>query len=204
MTADGVCSFGDARQKLRYLRGRLGDGELRCAAPRGQTSFVSAEVEQNLRPGRDAAVFGVTLASNTSLGSEAQREVEEGDIYRVLAGRQILKLNAYRGLQVIDLRDVEQPRIVGRLRISGTPVEMYVVGERAFVLIENWQGYYGRPHAGLEDLEQRHGALLLAVDLSDPSAPRRRGRAARAPRSRRRARRSRERRRGGSPACARG
>ena len=105
----------------------------------------------------------------TSLDPGDERTVEEGDIYRVLAGSLILNLNAYRGLQIIDFSDAENPEIIGRLQVTGTPVELYVIGDWAFVLLNNWRGYYGR--RGDVALETREGGLVLSVDLSDPNDP---------------------------------
>ena len=96
--------------------------------------------------------------------------MEEGDIYRVLAGSDlILNLNAYRGLQIIDFSDVANPKIIGDLRVSGTPVEMYSVGDRVYVLMNNWRGYWG----SREDVavDTFHGGIVLAIDVSDRTNP---------------------------------
>jgi hypothetical protein len=134
----------------------------------GQSAFVSAPDEAltlPLSPG-DPRMFA--MAEDTTSAPQ-QQVVEEGDIYRVLPGGRILNLNAYRGLQVIDVNDVDRPRIIGGLRVSGSPVELYVVGTTAFVLLNNWRAYYG----SRDDIEVRahDGGLVLAVDLGDPTAP---------------------------------
>ncbi|WP_428262477.1 beta-propeller domain-containing protein [Haliangium sp.] len=98
-----------------------------------------------------------------------ERTVEEGDIYRVLGDGHLLNLNAYRGLQVVDLSDVSAPAIVGRLQVTGSPVEMYAVGDRAIVLLNNWRGYYGqRDDVAVDTVD---GGLVMLVDISDPNAP---------------------------------
>ena len=96
------------------------------------------------------------------------RTVEEGDIYRVLSDNLLLNFNSFRGLQVIDISEVRQPEIIGRLGVSATPVEMYVVGDFAYLLLNHWQTYYGRD--GLQ-VEPWQGGLVLVVDLSDPRNP---------------------------------
>ncbi len=132
------------------------------------TDFVSADEGQAVAfEGPVPELDDAALTSNDSGAGE--RSVEEGDIYRVLADGYILNLNAYRGLQVIDVGDVADPEIVGRVRISGTPVEMYVAGDRAFVLLNDWRGYYGSRYE--EALETRHGGLVLSVDLRDRERP---------------------------------
>jgi hypothetical protein len=133
-----------------------------------QGEFVSAEGaagDQRSGAGRNAAED-----STASEGSKASgRTVEEGDIYRVLEGGLLLNLNPYRGLQVVDLHDVSKPKVTGRLREAGSPVEMYVVGKRAIVLLNNWTGYYGaRSDVAVK---QASGGLVLNVDLSNPAQP---------------------------------
>ena len=52
---------------------------------------------------------------------------------------------------------------------------MYVVGERAYVLLNNWYGYYGsRTDVAVEAYQ---GGLVLAIDISDPANPAVTGRA---------------------------
>ncbi|MDH5492716.1 MAG: beta-propeller domain-containing protein, partial [Myxococcales bacterium] len=81
----------------------------------------------------------------------------------------MLNLNSYRGLQVIDLADLDRPQIVGRMPVVGTPVEMYLDGDRAVLLLNSYSGYYG----GLvgAPAEAVHGGLVLLVDVSTPDAP---------------------------------
>jgi hypothetical protein len=139
--------------------------------PEGATDFVSADGRngQESEENADETASGMAEDSDGSGGGE--RTVEEGDIYRVLGDSLILNLNAYRGLQIIDFSDVENPEIVGRLQISGTPVELYAVGDRAYVLMNNWRGYYGSRYGSTT--ETRQGGVVLSVDISDPTNPRR-------------------------------
>ncbi|MBI4817338.1 MAG: beta-propeller domain-containing protein [Deltaproteobacteria bacterium] len=140
----------------------------------GQTDFVSADgvagqTSQNRNRGEDLA--GAPAANDSN-----DRTVEEGDIYRVSAtAGQILNLNSYRGLQVIDVNDPATPRVIGRLAIAGTPVEMYQVGTRVYVLLNNWRGYYGT--RGDVRPETFEGGVVVAVDVSDPRHPVETGRA---------------------------
>ena len=147
-----------------------GGGETPDGPPTGSTSFVSADGqngEQSQNRGDNDFDAGAPEADEGAGGDE--RTVEEGDIYRVLGNGLILNLNSYRGLQVIDITDPTSPSIVGRLGVTGSPVEMYVVGETAYVLLNNWEGYYGS-RADVR-VERQTGGLVLAVDLSDPTAP---------------------------------
>jgi hypothetical protein len=174
-TFDGECDVRD----ILGVRGRIFGGAAHCGrnppAGSGAGAFVSAPESSSGWIGSGDPRMAYALDTTSSPPAE-ERVVEEGDIYRVLGGGRILNLNAYRGLQVIDVADVAEPRIVGRLAVSGSPVELYVVGDTAFVLLNYWQGYYGRR----EDvaLASHDGAVVLAVDVSDPAAPVVRDRAA--------------------------
>ncbi|MCP4736134.1 MAG: hypothetical protein GY873_18275, partial [Bosea sp.] len=143
--------------------------------PTGDSEFISAD-------GREGQDAGESNEADTGAGMAeedggAERTVEEGDIYRVLADGLLLNLNSYRGLQVIDLNDPADPEVLGRAQISGYPVEMYVVGDRAYILMNNWRGYYGWDN-GVDSLaddvrvEQRYGGVVAVADISDPAAPR--------------------------------
>lgn len=107
--------------------------------------------------------------SANDASAAAQSSVQRGDIYRVLSDHRILNLNNYRGVQVIDVSDPSKPRVEGKLSVTGSPVEMYVVGDRAFVLLNGWQGYYG----SRDDLKIRaaSGGLVMSVDLKDRANP---------------------------------
>jgi hypothetical protein len=61
-------------------------------------------------------------------------------------------LNSYRGLAVVDLSRYE---LVGRLQLSGFPVEMYLRGARAFVFVTDLQA----------------GTRLIEISVADPAAP---------------------------------
>jgi hypothetical protein len=133
----------------------------------GASGFVSADgiAGQDTPPVDDAP----QPAPPEDGDGRDDRTVEEGDIYRVLDSGALLNLNSFRGLQVIDIADVTKPEIKGRLQVTGTPVEMYVVGDRAVVLMNNWRGYYGQRDDVVVDAEE--GGLVMMVDISDRAAP---------------------------------
>ncbi|HEX7479378.1 MAG TPA: beta-propeller domain-containing protein [Polyangiales bacterium] len=145
---------------------------------KGATEFVSADQSTGNNNARAPGAFAGAAAKDsaaeppaggTGTGATDPRSVERGDIFRVLGDHRILSLNSYRGVQVIDITDVSAPRVEGRLAITGTPVEMYVVGNRAFVLLNSWQGYYGT--RGDVRVQSVQGGLLLSVDISDRKNP---------------------------------
>ncbi len=140
----------------------------------GQSSFVSADGrngEQSQDGGErdgDAAEPEADEGFDNDGGDE--RSVEEGDIYRVLADGRILNLNAFRGLQIIDFTDVDNPTVEGRVQVTGYPVELYTVGDRAFVLMNDWRGYWRSNHDTRPETYQ--GGLVMVVDISDRANPR--------------------------------
>lgn len=132
----------------------------------GATSFISAATPAGDRYGPPSS--GAPTDDRNGEG-QGGRTIEEGDIFRALGDGLIVNLNAYRGLQVIDASDPASPRVVGALRTSGSPVELYVFGSRALVLLNDWYGYWGS-RTDLAYGKEQGGAALL-VDLADPSAP---------------------------------
>ena len=161
-TATFVCSWlllGGCDSNDRYLEPEIGD-----------QSFISADDQQGNRSQDNE--FEEKPSEDAEVGSDEAsdgRTVEEGDIYRVLGDNLILNLNSYKGLQVIDFSDPQQPSIVGNYRVSGYPVEMYVVDNQAVVLLNYYQGYYGN-RADVE-VDSYQGGLVLTVDISDPQNP---------------------------------
>ncbi len=141
----------------------------------GESDFVSADgvAGQQAPDNRDGSddVGSEAPADDEYNGGESgdDRTVQEGDIYRVLGNGLILNLNSYRGLQVIDFNDVSKPRIIGRAEMSGYPVEMYVVEDQAYVLMNDWRGYYGSRFD--TKFEEVSGGIVIQVDLGDPTNP---------------------------------
>ena len=135
---------------------------------KGDTEFVSADSNGD-HHSRDNGYDAVGDNASSESGAGDERTVEEGDIYRVLGDNLILNLNSYRGVQVIDFSDVSRPEVIGRARISGYPVEMYVVGTQAVVLLNNYQGYWGNRHD--VNVDSYYGGLVVTVDIADPQNP---------------------------------
>jgi hypothetical protein len=96
-------------------------------------------------------------------------EVRRGDIYHVLSEQRILNLNRYRGLQVLDVSNLRRPSLEGRLPITGDPVELYPLGERALVIYNNNTTYFAA--ADSPDVELFSGAMVLIVDIKDRTQP---------------------------------
>ena len=135
----------------------------------GQDSFLSADSRPGQSAERGSDDMDAAPPEAGAPGDADERTVEEGDIYRVLGGKRILNLNAYRGLQIIDFSELTQPRIIGRFSIMGSPVELYTYDDRAIVLMNNWRGYYGSRFSTL--LQEVSGGVVAIIDISQPEKP---------------------------------
>lgn len=89
------------------------------------------------------------------------RTVEETDLYR-LDGDRLFYLNAYRGLMVFDVSNVDAPRLMGRSPIYGSPVEMIVHDGIASVVVADW---YGTDAGG----QPFYGSIVRGIDATDPA-----------------------------------
>jgi hypothetical protein len=140
------------------------------APPVGASDFESAPA-----PGLNAgslaaggavpeANAGVTTAgtSATSTATTATRTVQETDLYQFdSATNRLFYLNAYRGLMVFDLTQVDKPKLLGRYGVFGTPVQMFVSGSLAVVVVADWYGTTnGQPF---------HGSIVEGLDATDPT-----------------------------------
>ncbi|HLK40182.1 MAG TPA: beta-propeller domain-containing protein, partial [Polyangiaceae bacterium] len=144
----------------------------------GQTDFVSAPPAG--RGGGNSASFGaagggvaLNASASTSTSSAAApaasggtgtaRTVQETDLYRFdAATNRLYYLNSYRGLMVFDLTNVDQPKLLGRSPIFGTPVQMFVQGTTAVVVVADWYGT-------LDSGAPFHGSIVRGLDASDPA-----------------------------------
>lgn len=129
---------------------------------RGQSEFVSAAPFYNIW-GPFLKTAGSMVASREASVADAPREVGESDIYR-LEGDVLYNLNFARGLQTIDVADPDQPQLLGRAAILGTPHEMYVVNGVAYILVND---YFEMSQMG-----DSRGPALFTVDARDPREPR--------------------------------
>jgi hypothetical protein len=138
----------------------------------GQSDFVSSPPSGGSFGARDS-IGGTTGAGGAAgippgaptTGSKAtpapDRKVEETDLYRV-EGDRLYYINGYRGLMVFDVSDINQPKLLGRSPIFGSPVEMIVRNGVAIVVVADW---YGR----LDDGSPFHGSIVRGLDANDPA-----------------------------------
>jgi hypothetical protein len=97
------------------------------------------------------------------------RAVEEADVYQ-RAGSTLYVLNGLRGLQIVDLADLDNPRLVGKVPVVGQPVDLYLRGPTAVFAVSDALAWSWVADAGAT--RPRTGSQVWTVDVSDPSAPR--------------------------------
>lgn len=121
--------------------------------------------------GSPAGLPGVSPVAGplTPGASGPARQVEEADIY-ARAGSTLYVLNAYRGLQALDIGDLGAPRLLSRVPVLGTPVDLYLRGSTAFVVVTDYF-FYALAADGTGARPER-GSRVVAVDVSDPASPR--------------------------------
>ena len=133
----------------------------------GEESFLSPAPGSG---GRLATAGGSPAGTPAPASAPAGvRAVEEADIYH-LDGSRLLVLNAYRGLQILDLADPANPALLSRVPVEGTPVDLYVHGSVAFVAVSDVFDF--APAASdVAVVWPRTGSELWAIDVSAPAAP---------------------------------
>ena len=135
--------------------GLFGAGPPRDGVPTGAPGPAPAGPTGPMDPG------GAENAAST-------RTVEEADVY-ARVGSTLYVLNAYRGLQIVDLSDLAAPRLVGRAPLAGVPVDLYVRDGVAFVLARDQVEYAIDAATGA--LRVWTGSRLWAIDVANPAAP---------------------------------
>lgn len=129
----------------------------------GDEAFTSATPGGGFAGGAEDAAM--TPSANARGGTA--RTVEEGDIYK-LAGNTLYILNAYRGLQIVDVTDPDRPVLRGTSPIFGHPVEMYFRGGYAYVVVSDYFTYWQVADGGTTPF---HGSQIRIVDVRAPDAP---------------------------------
>jgi hypothetical protein len=125
----------------------------------------------------DILFSAVDVAEDADLGVPREvRDIEEADLVKVV-GDYIYVLNPYRGLLVFDVSDPDNPVGLGSAGILGNPVEMYVVDDRAYVIVTTSYGYWYRfwswsPFMDMEFYPRYQiGTQLVILDISDRTQP---------------------------------
>ena len=122
-------------------------------------------------------------AAPGALDSAAMRAIEEADILKIVDGR-AYALHQSKGLFIIDVSNPDAPAILGRLEFAANPVELYVVGSRAYVVLSSYSPYVYYGERGGSDVSVAlppappdyqpptfDGSKVAVIDVSDPAAP---------------------------------
>jgi uncharacterized secreted protein with C-terminal beta-propeller domain len=120
--------------------------------------------------GSEDANAGGTAAPGGNRGTTTapQRLVEESDIYKLVDGY-LYVLNAYRGLQVLDISNLDNPRLVARVPIFGYPREMYVREGKAYVIVSDYYTFWRSEQT--DNLDGFYGSQLRIIDVNNPLSP---------------------------------
>ncbi len=86
---------------------------------------------------------------------------QETDIHRV-DGNRLYFLNSYRGLMVFDIMNTDDPKLLGRSPVHGTPVEVFVENGIATMVVGDWYG-------NAPDGSPFHGSVVRPVDARAPA-----------------------------------
>lgn len=96
--------------------------------------------------------------------------IQEADLYRV-KGHLLYYLHTYRGLTVFDLKDPGHPKRLASLPVYGSPVEMFVEGDIAYILVNNLMRLQQTANGNGPAYQELHKAQLLTVKLSNTGVP---------------------------------
>lgn len=104
----------------------------------------------------------------TAVGDKAARTVVESDIWQV-DGDRVYFFNQYRGLQVIDVSNPDQPRLEGTLPMSMAGEQMYVLEGGYVVLLarDNCQGSSSEQQSVVMVVKTRGGLGIVSATPLD-------------------------------------
>lgn len=130
--------------------------------PEGLSFISAASTSPFWRSPWDALAGAPDLDSAPE--SPVERTVVEPDIYRRV-GKFLYVLNQYRGLMLVDL---DTFRLIAQVPTVGFPRDLYIVGDRAYVLT----AYAVNIDAGTDVVSFDLNTRLFVVDIADPRQPR--------------------------------
>jgi hypothetical protein len=131
--------------------------------PSGQ----SAASKSGSSSGSSGATGGADAAaapSQTGDSNEANRVVQEADIIKV-DGNRLFALSKFGGLAIVDITNPDQMKLVGRKRVDGMPFEMYVQGNKAFIMLNDFGRYVRENNSPYGRWVQ--SSEILALDISN-------------------------------------
>jgi hypothetical protein len=113
----------------------------------------------------------VEIAADLGAEEVALAQPGRADIYEVLGDGKLLELNQFRGLQIIDVDNPDQPARLGHLPMIGEPLELHVAGNQAIAVLDHDETFRSTGKGLEADLLTRTASVLV-VDITDRAAPR--------------------------------
>lgn len=79
---------------------------------------------------------GSSGGANPNATIPGPRSIQEADIYKFV-GNTLYILSSKRGLEIVDVTDVQSPKLLSSLPTQSSPRQIYIEGETAYVLTSN-------------------------------------------------------------------
>jgi hypothetical protein len=132
----------------------------KSASDTRQSDFTS------LKPGStgDQKAGSAETAAPDNSGNTVK--IEDSDVVR-MDGTKLYILNAFRGLQAVDVADPQAPKLLSRVAVQGTPREMYVANGLATVLLSE---HYAFSATSPGQMQSTIGSQVQVIDLANPAA----------------------------------
>lgn len=109
---------------------------------------------------------------NPSSMIPSQRSIQEADIYK-LVGNTLYILSAKRGLEIVDVTDVQHPKLLSTLATQISPRQIYVEGQTAYVLTSNVDDIDCGGYKGVCGWNAPGGAITQVdvINVANPATP---------------------------------
>ena len=111
-------------------------------------------------------------AANPNSTIPSPRSIQEADIYK-LVGNTLYILSSKRGLEIVDVTDVQSPKLLSTLPTQSSPRQIYVEGETAYVLTSNVDDIDCGGYMGTCGWNAPGGAITQVdvIDVGTPATP---------------------------------
>jgi len=158
-----VQDWNRTRFPKAFYKGRRTFGPSRVLSPTAQNAYLRSNYLNVIYADISALTPEVTAPSQAE-------KPEEADIWKI-AGHTAYFFNQYRGLQVIDLTQPEDPRLVGSLRLPAAGQDLYLLptaeAYQDVLLVETLTGVDGLPATKIQTLRVESGTVrpLQSVDI---------------------------------------
>jgi hypothetical protein len=111
-------------------------------------------------------------AANPNATIPGPRSIQEADIYK-LVGNTLYILSSKRGLEIVDVTDVQSPKLLSTLPTQSSPRQIYVEGETAYVLTSNVDDIDCGGYKGTCGWNAPGGAITQVdvINVGNPATP---------------------------------